>query len=206
MAKDGVRLFSVGTLALWSFGPLPFRPFSTVFLDRDGTINRRIVGDWVSREEDFVLLPGVGETLAAWQRAGLRLIVISNQRGVEIGRLTAADVDRMHAYMASLLRPFGVRLDAIYYSPTGSGPRAKPAPGMLLDAKRDFPEIDLGSSVMIGDALRDCAAGAAAGCKTILLAPPDERESLLAEAKAKQIRVDHCVASLSDCRSLVVPG
>ncbi|MBY0112302.1 MAG: HAD-IIIA family hydrolase [Phycisphaerales bacterium] len=178
--------------------------FSTVFLDRDGTINRRIVGDWVSREEDFVLLPGVGETLAAWQRAGLRLIVISNQRGVEIGRLSAADVDRIHAYMASLLLPFGVRLDAIYYAPTGSGPRAKPAPGMFHDAKRDFPAIDLAKSVMIGDALRDCAAGAAAGCATILLAPPEERDAMLAEAKAKQIRVDHCVASLSECRSLVL--
>jgi phosphoglycolate phosphatase-like HAD superfamily hydrolase len=59
---------------------------------------------------------------------------------------------------------------------------------------------------MIGDALRDCAAGASAGCATILLAPADDRDVMLAEAQAKQIRVDHCVASLSACRSLVVPG
>lgn len=178
--------------------------FSTVFLDRDGTINRRIVGDWVSREEDFVLLPGVGETLAAWQHAGCRLIVVSNQRGVEIGRLTAADVDRIHHYMADLLRPFGVQLDAVYYAPTGSGPRAKPAPGMLHDARRDFPAIDFATSVMIGDALRDCAAGAAAGCATILLAPPHERDTLRAEAHAKNIRVDHCVGSLSECTPIVL--
>lgn len=178
--------------------------YSTVFLDRDGTINRRIVGDWVAREDDFVLLPGVGETLASWQRAGRRLIVISNQRGVEIGRLTAADVDRIHTFMASLLAPFGVTLDAIYYAPTGSGPRAKPAPGMLHDAKRDFPHIDFAKSIMIGDALRDCAAGAAAGCATILLAPPDERDALLAEAKAKSIRVDLCAASLAECSPIVL--
>jgi histidinol-phosphate phosphatase family protein len=177
--------------------------FSTVFLDRDGTINRRSVGDWVSREEDFVLLPGVGETLAAWQQAGLRLIVISNQRGVEIGRLTAADVDHIHAYMASLLLPFGVHLDAVYYAPTGSGPRAKPAPGMLLDAKRDFPDIDFARSIMIGDALRDCAAGAAAGCATILLAPDHGRDTLLAEARRKNVRVDHCFRSLADCDPFV---
>lgn len=180
------------------------RRFDTVFLDRDGTLNRRVVGDWIREPEDFILLPGVGETLGRWTRAGLRLIVVSNQRGLQIGRLTRPQLDRVHAHMHDLLAPFGARLDAVYVAETGTGPRTKPAPGMLLDARNDFPAIDFARSVMIGDALRDVEAGAAVGCATILLATDEQREPLLTEARARSVRVDHLLPALTDCTPVVL--
>ncbi|MBS0188473.1 MAG: HAD-IIIA family hydrolase [Planctomycetes bacterium] len=176
----------------------------TVFLDRDGTINIRLIGEWIVREEQFELLPGAGEALAALQKAGMRLIVVTNQRGIELGLFTEDQLARVHERMKTLLRAFGVRLDAVYYSVPGKGPRTKPEPGMLHDAKREFPDLDFSRSVMIGDAVRDVQAGIAAGCKTILLVTGEKGPEVLAEARAKGVNADFVVETLSDAAEIVL--
>ena len=34
----------------------------TVFIDRDGVINKRLVGDWVKKWDEFEMLPGVSRS------------------------------------------------------------------------------------------------------------------------------------------------
>lgn len=176
----------------------------TVFLDRDGTINTRLVGEWIVRPEQFELVAGAGEALAQMQRAGMRLIVVTNQRGIELGLFTEADLARVHERMKELLEPFGVRIDAIYFSVPAKSPRTKPEPGMLLEAKRDFPGIEFGRSVMVGDAVRDIQAGASAGCRTVLIASGEHGAEVVTEANEKGVRPDSIVRSISEAADVVL--
>lgn len=180
------------------------RGMDTVFLDRDGTINTRLVGEWVVRPEQFELVPGAGEALAKLKRAGMRLIVVTNQRGIELGLFGEAELQRVHERMAGLLAPFGVTLDAIYFSSAAKGPRTKPEAGMLFDAKRDFPAIEFSRSVMIGDAVRDVEAGARAGCRTVLIADQKHGAEVLHEAAEKGVKPGFVVRSIDEAADLVL--
>ena len=89
-----------------------------VFLDRDGVINRKLPeGRYVTRWEEFELLPGVAETIAGWNRLGRRVILVSNQRGVALGLMTETELQRIHDRLRAQLARDGARLDAIYYCP-----------------------------------------------------------------------------------------
>lgn len=163
--------------------PMPPSARSAVFLDRDDTlIANRDVTAHTPHPGDLVdpalvqLLPGVAEGLAELKRAGLLLVVVSNQGCVARGVCTIERVDMCNERMRALLRPphapETIELDGVYvcpYHPRGTvapynteHPWRKPAPGMLLQAARDL-QIDLSGSWMIGDAQRDIDAAIAAG-------------------------------------------
>ena len=140
-----------------------------VFLDRDGVINRKAPeGQYVTRWEDLQFLPGVAEAIALLNRVGFLVIVVSNQRCVAKGLMTAAALDAMHRQMCDALAGAGAVIDGVYYCPHEKQPPCrcrKPAPGMLLAAARAH-QIDLTASWMIGDSEIDMEAGRHAGCKT----------------------------------------
>ena len=143
-----------------------------VFLDRDGVINRKAPeGEYVTRWEEIVFLPGVAQAILTLRRAGYHIIVISNQRCVAKGLLTANDLNTLHRRMCETLAAGGAIIDAAYYCPhekhTSCACR-KPAPGLLLEAATNH-NIDLKSSWMIGDSACDVEAGLSAGCKTAIL-------------------------------------
>ena len=147
-----------------------------LFLDRDGTLVHP--GRYPSRPEDLHLYDGIGPELRVLQKAGFRLVIITNQAGIARGYFTEADLRRMHAHLTSELAFLGVHLDGIYYCPhhiDGVIPELaihcdcrKPQPGMLLQAAADL-EIDLQNSWFVGDILDDIEAGNRAGCRTILV-------------------------------------
>jgi D-glycero-D-manno-heptose 1,7-bisphosphate phosphatase len=151
-----------------------------VFLDRDGVINQKAPGGgYVTRWEDFHLLPGVIEGIAQLNRAGLRVIVVTNQRCVAKGLLTEAELEKLHRQMCEHLRPAGARIDAIYYCPHELEPACdcrKPAPGMLLEAARTHG-LELATSWMVGDSDSDIQAGKNAGCRTARLAGKKRTEN-----------------------------
>jgi D-glycero-D-manno-heptose 1,7-bisphosphate phosphatase len=143
------------------------------FLDRDGVINRKArEGEYVIRWEDMEILPGVASAITLLNRAGFRVIVVSNQRCVAKGLITIADLEALHRRMCKTLASDGATIDAIYYCPHEKSPPCrcrKPQPGMLLDAARDH-DIDLAASWMIGDSDADVEAGRKAGCMTAVVA------------------------------------
>jgi D-glycero-D-manno-heptose 1,7-bisphosphate phosphatase len=142
------------------------------FLDRDGVINRRPPdGQYVTRWEEMQFLPGVAEAITLLIRARFCVIVVSNQRCVAKGLITAHDLDLIHQRMCGELAAAGAIIDGVYYCPHESQPPCgcrKPAPGMLLAAAR-ARQIDLISSWMIGDSDTDVDAGKSAGCQTARL-------------------------------------
>lgn len=149
---------------------------TTVFLDRDGTVNVKAAeGDYVRRPEDMALLPGAALAVRRFNEAGVQTVVVTNQRGVSLGLMSASDLARVHDRLAALLAAeAGAHLDAIYacIHAAGTCDCRKPAPGLLLMAARADPRIALSTSVMIGDAESDVEAGRRAGVGTIRLARP----------------------------------
>ncbi len=147
-----------------------------LFLDRDGTLVHP--RHYPARPDELVLYEGVGRALADIQRAGLLLVVITNQAGLARGRFGAADLEAMHAHLRAELAHQGARLDAIYHCPhhpEGSVAELarvcecrKPAPGMLLRAAAELG-ADLARSWFVGDILDDVEAGNRAGCRSILV-------------------------------------
>lgn len=150
----------------------PAPPVLTAFLDRDGVVNRKMPeGEYVSCWENFEILPGVVEAIGRLNQAGIRTILVTNQRGVALGRLTVADVNNIHARLADLLEAEGAHLDAVFFCPHDKNVCScrKPLPGMFEQARQAFPEIEPASSVMIGDSLSDIRFGQGLGMRTIFV-------------------------------------
>jgi D-glycero-alpha-D-manno-heptose 1-phosphate guanylyltransferase len=126
----------------------------TLLLDRDGTINEHILGDYVRTTEQFKFLPGVLEEFPRWAARFRRIIIVTNQRGVGRGLMTDADLASIHQYLLKSVQDAGGRIDAILVCTAVSDddPRRKPNTGMYREARQLFPDIR--KSVMLGDG--DC--------------------------------------------------
>jgi D-glycero-D-manno-heptose 1,7-bisphosphate phosphatase len=149
-----------------------------VFLDRDGVINRKMPeGEYVSCWSGFHLLPGVPRAIARLNQAGLRVIVVTNQRGVALGRYSAADVEEIHAQLARLLEADGARIDAFFFCPHDKNQCdcRKPLTGLFHQAVARFPGIEARSSIMIGDSVSDIEFGRRLGMSTIFIEGDPER-------------------------------
>jgi D-glycero-D-manno-heptose 1,7-bisphosphate phosphatase len=164
-----------------------------VLLDRDGTINVKAPeGEYITRPEEIQLLPGAGEGIRMLNRAGVPVVVITNQRGVALGRMDEADLTAVHLRLQELLRENGARIDRIFYCPHDKGVCDCRKPGTLLlrRARCSLGLTTLCHSVMIGDSPSDIEAGSRAGARTVLLDPrehapqrPDVAPTLLAAVR-----------------------
>jgi D-glycero-D-manno-heptose 1,7-bisphosphate phosphatase len=144
-----------------------FRP--ALFLDRDGVINERIPGGYVTNWDAFRFVPGIVEALQALSSLELPIIVVSNQAAVGKGLLSIRGLSEITRRFADVLRRAEARVDAVYYCPHTPSENCdcrKPKPGLLRMAASDWG-IDLRRSVLIGDAPTDFAAAAAAGCRSL---------------------------------------
>jgi D-glycero-D-manno-heptose 1,7-bisphosphate phosphatase len=172
-----------------------------VFLDRDGVINQRPPeGDYITRWEDFHLLPGVAQGIALLNHTGFSVIVVTNQRCVAKGQISEADLQKMHERMTDVLAREGAKIDATFYCPHEIEPPCdcrKPAPGMLLSAARSRG-IDLRTSWMIGDSDNDVEAGRNAGCKTARVIATVASSSERARIFEATITSDIVASSLPD--------
>lgn len=164
------RYYSVGSWERIKLTEQFFGNCLTVFLDRDGTLNRRAPkACYIESPEQFVWLDGAKEAVRLLKKSGYRVILVSNQPGIARGNLTEDTLTQIHEKMQSELRQeTGYQIDAIYYCPhnwdEGCECR-KPKPGMLYQAQKDY-SLNLTECILIGDDDRDMEAGAAAGCRT----------------------------------------
>lgn len=151
-----------------------------VFLDRDGVINRKPPnGEYVTRWEEMQLLPDAANAIRLLNRAGFLTIVVTNQRCIAKGLLSAPNLEAMHQQMCDELAEKSAKIDKIYYCPHEINPRCscrKPSPGMLLQAAQEYG-IDLNISWMIGDSDIDVETGKKAGCRTALVVNTNEIHS-----------------------------
>ena len=144
----------------------------TLFLDRDGVINYEKKDDYIRNWEEFKFYEGAKEALKIFAKKFGTIIVVSNQRGIGKGLMTEDDLSGIHQNMQRELEEAGGRIDGIYYC-TAVDAKAiyrKPNPGMAFSAKRDFPEIDLGKSIIAGNKPSDMLFGKNAGMYSVYIA------------------------------------
>ena len=169
-----------------------------VFLDRDGVINRKPPeGAYVARWSDFHILPGAEAAIAALNRAGIRVVVISNQRGIALGYYTAADVDALHARLRQHLSAHAARIDAFYFCPhdKDSCDCRKPKTALFEQAFSDFPDVSRSNSIVIGDSLSDIDAARNLGVPSIFIqGDPATQKPGAATAAARAGLVVHSLA------------
>ena len=140
----------------------------TLFLDRDGVINIEKYLDYVYEYAEFHFYRGTLEAIKKLSAVFGRIIIITNQRGVEKKLMTEAALVELHKHMLQDIETNGGRIDAIYYctSLDNNHPNRKPQPGMALLAKQSFPEIDFSRTIMVGNNLSDMYFGRNAGTYT----------------------------------------
>lgn len=165
----------------------------TLFLDRDGVINVRLIDDYVKDINEFVFLPGVLDAFKIFNRKFKHIIVVTNQQGVGKGLMKNEDVEKVHEFMIRNIENQDGRVDKVYFCPQlKSVPDnfRKPSPKMAFFAKNDFPDIDFSKSIMLGDMNSDIEFGKNAGMKTIIIGnetiklyPDDKFDSLYDFAK-----------------------
>ncbi len=144
----------------------------TLFLDRDGVINQKIEGDYVRDYEDFVFMPDIKQVLKQLRTQFGWIFVVTNQQGIGKGLMTENDLMRLHWQMQAELYGYQVEFDKVYHCPdlaAKNSSNRKPEIGMALQAKEDFPNINLDKSIIIGDSISDMEFGKRAGMKTIFL-------------------------------------
>jgi D-glycero-D-manno-heptose 1,7-bisphosphate phosphatase len=155
------------------------RPPKVILLDRDGVINRRIPGGYVTVWEQFVFLPGVLHALKRLAEEDLKVIVVSNQAGVGKGLLGEAALADITRQFVRPVEESGGKIHAVYYCPhrpdDGCQCR-KPGPGLLLQAQRDHG-FEFRDAVMVGDAESDVVAAHRVGCTSILIGDEDPSAS-----------------------------
>jgi len=143
----------------------------TLFLDRDGVINEEILGEYVKHWGEFIFSKGVLDIFKKLSDRFGRIIVISNQRGVGKEIMTEADLQSIHLEMQREVEIVGGKIDKIYYCIDKDDKcfNRKPNPGMALQAIKEFPDIDLEKTIMVGNKPSDMRFGRAAGAYTVFV-------------------------------------
>ncbi len=144
----------------------------TLFLDRDGVINKRNFDGYITKTEDFIFTPYFLTSIPMLSNLFGKIIVITNQQGIGKGVMTDECLNEIHQYMTTEIQKVGGRIDEIFFASNlknALNDRRKPLPIMGIEAKNKFPSIIFSKSVMIGDTNSDLLFGENLGMKTILL-------------------------------------
>ena len=128
-------------------------PYDTLLLDRDGTINVHLIGDYVKCWKEFEFIPGVLEVMPRLAKHFKHIFIVTNQRGIGKGMFTEKDLADIHSHMIEEIEKTGGRVDGIYYCTalTDSDTRRKPGRGMFEEIIQDHPDVVTERTLMVGD-------------------------------------------------------
>lgn len=163
----------------------------TLFLDRDGVINKKLENDYVKHWIEFEFIEGSIDALKFLKGLFGIIVVVTNQQGIGKRLYRTEDLELIHKNMIYEIDFYGGRIDKVYFSPylkEENHPTRKPGIGMALQAKEDFPQIDFSKSLMIGDSMSDMEFGRRAGMKTVYIS----------ENVCKDVMIDFNFVSLNE--------
>ena len=159
-------------------------PIKTIFLDRDGVINKEV--NYLHKIDDFEFIDGIFKTCLYFQNLGYKIIIITNQSGISRGYYTESDYQKLTQWMLEQFQYKNVNILDVFHCPHGPDSTCdcrKPKPGMLIEAKTTH-NIDMEKSWMIGDKERDIRAANDAGIiNTILVRSGHKIDEYNSDAK-----------------------
>ena len=165
----------------------------TLFLDRDGVINKNIANDYVKRWEDFHFLRDVFNALKKLNSIFGTIVIVTNQKGIGKGLYTESDLNGIQKKMLEQIEKSGGRIDKIYFASALKAENSdirKPGTRMALAAEKDFPHIKFDRSVIVGDSITDMQFGKTMGMRTIYI------EGKEISNKEDLLLIDHMYPSL----------
>ncbi len=151
----------------------------TLFLDRDGVINKKLDNDYVKHWIEFEFIEGVFEALKKVDSIFGKIVIVTNQQGIGKRLYRVEDLELIHKNMIYEITYLGGRIDKAYFSPHLSSenhPTRKPGIGMAIHAQKDFPEIDFSKSIIVGDSMSDMEFGRNAGMKTVFISEEKQKD------------------------------
>ena len=157
-----------------------------ILFDRDGVINERIIGGYVTEWSEFQFRDGIKHAIASLAELRLPIIIISNQAGIGKQLISHSSIKNITNKFVAELEESGARVDAVYYCPHTSDENCscrKPRPGLLEAAAQDW-RLDLTRSILIGDSESDLQAARVSNCRAIFFAShKHDSESLRGRAQ-----------------------
>jgi len=140
-----------------------------IFLDRDGVINKEV--GYLHKVEDFEFIDGVFDACSNFQSSGYKIIIVTNQSGIERGYYREDDFQTVTQWMLEQFINHGVQILDVFFCPHGPDSNCdcrKPKPGMFNQANNKY-SIDMANSWMIGDKEADIQAANSAGISNTVL-------------------------------------
>lgn len=144
-------------------------PIKTIFLDRDGVINKEV--NYLHRIEDFEFIDGVFEACLNFALLCYKIIIVTNQSGIAKGYFEESEYLKLTYWMVKKFKKEGIEILDIFHCPHSQESNClcrKPKPGMFIEAKNKY-NINMSESWMIGDSERDIIAASSAGIKNTIL-------------------------------------
>ncbi len=178
---------------------------NVVYLDRDGTINHDSP-DYIKNRSEFKFIAGSIEAIRLLTFSGFTSIVITNQSALARKFISPAELDRIHAMMKEAIVSGGGKIRDIFFCPHMQNDGCecrKPAPGLLLQAQRKY-NIDLPTSIMVGDSAKDIECARNAGCRKAVLVKTGKDDAAEDMLKAKQIDADYTAKDLFDAANWIL--
>ena len=176
-----------------------------VFLDRDGTINHDSP-DYIKNRSEFKIIPGSIEAIRLLTVSGFTSIIITNQSALARKLISPDELDHIHAVLKAATLSGGGKITDIFFCPhlpdEGCDCR-KPAPGLLLQAQLKY-NIDLPSSIMVGDSAKDIECARNAGCGQAVLVKTGKDDAAEDRLKSKQIDADYTAIDLFDAANWIL--
>ncbi len=161
-----------------------------IILDRDGVINYDSE-DYIKTPDEWLPIEGSLEAIARLNKAGYTVVVATNQSGVGRGYYTFEILEDIHKKMHRELEKVGAFVDRVYFCPHHPEENCacrKPAPGLLLQIKQDYPHL-FDEAILVGDSQRDIEAAQAAGCKAALVKTGKGKKTIAAKKGLENIPI-----------------
>lgn len=165
----------------------------SLFLDRDGVINERLMDDYVKLPEEFRFEKDVPVAIKKLSAVFGRIFVVTNQQGIGKGLMTEEQLNRIHQKMLQGIEEKGGRIDKIYFCPDLKDKKPncrKPEVSMGLQARKEYSDVELKKAVMVGDTRNDMIFGRRLGMITVLIG--DDKEAM-GVSEMIDYRFDHLI-------------
>jgi D-glycero-D-manno-heptose 1,7-bisphosphate phosphatase len=168
------------------------------FLDRDGVINKDT--EYLYKIDDFEFTSDCVVGLKRLIDKGYLLIIVTNQSGIGRGYYSEQDYQALTTWYLDELLMQGVSIQAVYHcphSPEFGCDCRKPKSGLFRQALKQYPEIDLSQSLMIGDKLSDLKAANSVGVQRLVLVESENKKDAYNASSELDTRLERFI-SLAD--------